>query len=242
MVVDVDVGIGPWGWVFVDEPDFIVINVVHVVHTHARNTVHLSNTRVVHRPERGDDDRVVNRGIDPRIVERASGQRVIAKRVVALDDGRAQRALEDDAGGAVTIRRARAIEQRVRERDVPAPVDGRAAAPDDVDVRPLRAPDGDDALIERRFDDEKRRAVERHELERRAPAPAGPPPNDGLQRGQQQQQQRELEELERAKQKEKAARDKKKSTPRKVYPTKKKPTRTLPSAPGAPPSAPADER
>lgn len=209
--VDADSHMGPWGWVFVDEPDFVIVNIVTVVHSHARNVVILPTTRVIHRPERGDNDRVVNRGIDREIVERATGKRVVSQRVVVDNadpggHGRPREPAKDDTP-EVIIRRQPEIERNVRDRDVFGP---RATVAPAAELRPLRAPDVD---IENRFQDERRRTLERHQQERALPTP----PAVDLRRRQEQ----ELDEMEKAKEKEKNARDKKKVTPRKVYPKKK---------------------
>jgi hypothetical protein len=210
VVVDVVGGIGPWAWVFVDEPDFVVINVITVVHTQARNPAILPHARVVHRPERGDGGRVVQRGIERTHVERVVGRAVPSARLV--HDQR------EAAADAVVVRRERAEEQRAerdgRDLDIEPP---RRPAPRAAEVRPLGPVDAPDDDVDRRFDDEKRRVVERQERERRTPPPIAPR-DDDLKRLHQQ----ENDELERSKQKEKTAREQKKKVPRKIYPPKKK--------------------
>ncbi len=216
LVADVGARIGPWAWVFVDERNFLVINVVTVVHTHAQSRTILPRTHVLHRPERGDHGRIVDPGVDPRDIERATGTRVTPRPVVDVVDGtpEARPRTRDDA---VPIRRAPDVERRTGARDIVP--DRRAPPPSKVEVRPLRTPADD---VDGRFDAQRRRIIDRDAQQERA----GRAPPAQLQ----QQRQRELEDLDKAKEKEKKAKEKKKSVPRKVLPKGK---RALP-APRAP--------
>ncbi|MDP2341521.1 MAG: hypothetical protein Q8O67_11205 [Deltaproteobacteria bacterium] len=214
---DIEVGISPWGWVFVDGPNFLAPNLVTVVHSHAHTNRILPRTRVRHRPERGDHGQVVHRGLDRDEVERVTKQRVIPRRVVDRDrddDSDDDRELRRDVrrvqpDDEVRVKRARQIERRAGNSDLPTAREERPP-PKGTPARPLRTPDRDD--VDGRAGAARRRAVERHEQERRAPD-ASP---DDLRR----QQRRELDDMDRDTQKERAAREQKKRVPRKVHPAR----------------------
>jgi hypothetical protein len=194
--------------VFVDAPDVLVVNVVTVVHSQPRTHTTLRRTRVTHRPERDAHGQVVNRGVPRDEVERIVGRPVASHRV---KEGARDEGVRDHE---VLIRRDPTVERRATSRDVPDDDERRARPPERPEVRPLRTPSDDD--VDQRFDAEKQRTTKRHEQERRSEAPDRPS-RDALS----QEQRGEMEELERAREKERKARDAKKKTPRKTLPKKR---------------------
>ena len=200
VVADVTVGVTAWGWVFVEEPAFMSPDVVVVVWPRARNAHVLERTRVTHRPEH-EDGRVVNRSVPPEDVERVVGRPIER---TTTRDARVER--RPDVEGTERTRDGDARQPAREERD-PAEARGGAPRDEDAEVRPLRTRDED---LDLRYEDERKRAIERHEIERKNPPPGVAA--DELPR----RQESELKGIDREKERDKSALQKKKTTPRKT--------------------------
>ena len=209
-------GPGPWAepypgwWVFVEDRSFLAPDVVMVALPPHRNPAVLGSTRVIHRPERDDDNAPTNREVEVSTVERAAGVKVVPKRVVEARD------LGAELPDAVPVRRARDIEADRADapRDLFAP--SKALARDRaIEERPLAAPPDDEA--EQHYRELRQRVTDEQEAERKAP-PRGVPPDQLRAR-----QQDELRSLDEQEQREKEAVKKKKTVKRPALPKRAKP-------------------
>ena len=202
--VDLERGVVPGAWVFVDDRSVVAPNVAVVCWPVPRNVVVLRRSHVIihqgHPP--GHEHR--NEGVDVDVVSHASGTPVRPHKVIHTEDTRAAPASHDSDD--VVVPRPRAVARpRPDEPDLYGK-SGRLQR--DVEERTLPAPADDD--VDRHWEDVRRRVVRDQEVERQTP-PRDVTPDD-LQRRQRQ----EMDELEREKEEEKKAAKKKKTTTRKV--------------------------
>ncbi len=160
IAVDVEPVFGPWGWVFVDETRFLAPNLVVVCVPRARNRQLMPSTRVVHRREREERERIVNDAVDHDAVERVLGRPVVSHRVV---DAQLRGPIPDDA---IRVRHARSIEHERARGDLIGPVP--RARDRDLELRPLRGSPDDKQR------DQAREQVRERARRERAPAPARP--------------------------------------------------------------------
>lgn len=212
VVVDLELGLVPGAWVFVEErfvtsPDIVVVcwPVPHTV-------VVLPGTRVIHRPDDRPHDRPHHDGPDVEAIGRASGAPVRPHRVIHTDEVRDERPVGADRGNdVVVLPRPRALARpRDDEPDLFGP---RARLEREIEQRPLPAPDDD--AVDRHWEDVRTR-VQRTHAQEREPPPARVPRED-LER----RQKEELEAVEREKAREKKSTAARKVTPRKVTKRKK---------------------
>lgn len=207
VVVDLEVGLYPGAWVFVDEGFVVAPDIWLVCHPPPRTVVVWSTTTVIHHHHDGQNDGPHNRGVEIDVVARASGTPVRPHRVIHRDvdlHGSGPTAPADP--DVVVVPRPRAMPRpRADEPDLFGP---RARLDRDVEQRPLPAP-GDDE-VDRHWDGVRTRVQQTHEVERKTPPP-------GLRREDlQRRQQDELDALEREKAREKKTTATKKATPRKT--------------------------
>jgi hypothetical protein len=205
VVVDLEVGLFPGAWVFVDEGFVVAPDVWLVCYPPPRTVVVLSTTTVIHHHHDGHHEGPHNRGVDVEVVARASGAPVRPHRVIHrdADDGGPAPAAEPDV---VVVPRPRAVPRpRDDEPDLFGP---RARLERDVEQRPLPAPEDDD--VERHWEGVRTRVQQTHDSERKTPPP-------GVRREDLERRQKdELDALEREKAREKKTTATKKVTPRKV--------------------------
>jgi len=213
-VVDLELGVVPGAWVFVEERHVTAPDVVVVCWPAPRSVVVLPATRVIHRPAHDrDHDGPHHDGPDVEAIGRASGAPVRPHRVIHTGEARDER--DDHAGDdVVVVPRPRAV-SRPRD-DEPDLYGTRGRLEHEVEQRPLPAPD--DAEVDRHWEDVRTRVQKTHEVER-----ATPPP-EVRREDLEHRQREELDAVEREKAREKKSTAARKVTPRKV--TKKKPTAT----------------
>lgn len=225
VVVDLELGLVPGAWVFVEERYVTSPDVVVVCWPPPRTVVVLPGTRVVHhRPHDGrphdDHDGPRNDGVDVEVIGRATGAPVRPHRVIHTDEVRDARPASADRDGdrdgddVIVVPRPRAV---VRPRDDEPDLYGtRARLERDVEQRPLPGPDDD--AVDRHWEDVRTRVRKTHEVERQTPPP------DVRREDLERRQQEELDAVDREKAREKKSTAARKTTTRKV--TKKKPTAT----------------
>jgi hypothetical protein len=203
IVTDVEVGITPWGWVFVEERHYLEPDCSVVILPRSRNDMVLPSTRVTHRPEH-EDGRVVNRGVPHDDVARVTGRPVPRTSTSAERVQRRPDAEHSERDGT-----------REPTRD-PSSSRERPPRDEDAELRPLRTHDDD---VERRYEDERRRAVERQDVERKNPPPGVSP--DELPR----RHDSELKGIDREKERDKQAQQKRKTTAKKTPKKKARPSK-----------------